>query len=336
MPSPTLCCPPNSANLALAVLIRKMSLFARFADPVHSATSLSDMTMNFRLCANRWRFVECTACHHVWLNPRPAVTTLGVIYPTHYYAYNYQKQVHPIAVKAKSWMDQSKIRMIMRSCGRRPDSYLDIGCGDGRFLRVAQRMGLNANRIFGLELDPQIVEGLSHDGFQAFCGRVEDCSQIEAGSIDLATMFHVIEHVDDPAAVVSKIGNWLSPGGILALETPNLASLDARLYKASYWGGYHIPRHWNLFRPETLRRLLEDHGLEVIRTSYQTGHSFWLYSAHHSLRFGPGRRHRLARLMHPLGGNLAALVAVTAWDKVRASFGFKTSAMLMLARRRSG
>jgi len=43
--------------------------------------------------------------------------------------------------------------------------------------------------------------------------------------------------------------------GALVVETPNLDSWDARLFKETWWGGYHIPRHWTLFDANSLRRL---------------------------------------------------------------------------------
>jgi SAM-dependent methyltransferase len=145
-------------------------------------------------------------------------------------------------------------------------------------------------------------------------------------------MFHVIEHVDDPAAVVKKVASWLAPGGVFALETPNLNSYDARLFKPSYWGGYHIPRHWNLFTPDSLFELLRRAGLEPCKVLYQTGHSFWLYSFHHTLRYGKRPRPRLARWFDPLR-SLPALALFTGFDKLRAALGCRTSAMLVLARK---
>jgi len=86
-------------------------------------------------CRNPWRFVQCSNCRHVWLNPRPAVNTLSVIYPPTYYAYNYGK-INPVARKAKDWLDRRKIQKIIDLQGSSPRTYLDIGCGNGRFLRV--------------------------------------------------------------------------------------------------------------------------------------------------------------------------------------------------------
>ena len=283
-------------------------------------------------CVNPWRFVRCASCGHVWLNPRPAVAELGTIYPPTYYAYNYEEEINALAVRGKQALDRRKFAGILKALDRPPASYLDVGCGDGRFLRLMESRGVPRDANYGIELDERVVEPLREAGYRAWCGRVEDCEAIPDGAIDLATMFHVIEHVDDPAAVVRRIGRWLAPGGLFAVETPNFDSADQRLFANGHWGGYHIPRHWNLFTPATLERLLRDAGLEPIRTRFQTGHAFWMYSFHHRLRYGRTPRPRLANMFNPFKG-LPALVGFTAFDKARAAVGFRTSAMLILARK---
>jgi len=283
-------------------------------------------------CRNRWSFVRCLGCDHVWLDPRPAVDSLAVIYPRHYYAYNFAARVHPLAARGKAWLDARKMKAIVRRLGRQPTSYLDVGCGDGRFLRAMERGGISRGRLYGLELDQAIAAGLSGEGYQVECARVEDSSLVADGSIDLITMFHVIEHVDDPRRTLEKLVRWLAPGGILAIETPNRSSLDARLFKRTFWGGYHYPRHWHLFTTAGGLALLEQIGLEPAGIAYQTGHSFWLYSIHHWLRYGRFPLPRLARIFDPIGA-LVPLVFATGFDKLRAGLGFPTSAVLLLGRK---
>jgi 2-polyprenyl-3-methyl-5-hydroxy-6-metoxy-1,4-benzoquinol methylase len=286
-------------------------------------------------CKNAWRFVRCSTCRHVWLNPRPAVKTLPVIYPPTYYAYNYGK-INPVARNAKEWLDRRKIQKIIDVHQGSLRTYLDIGCGDGRFLRVLEKLGVPRSGLYGLELDQSVVNQLHESGYpHVFCERVEDCSSIPEGSLDLVTMFHVIEHVDDPAAVVRQIYGWLSPGGTFALETPNVDSLDARLFQPTYWGGYHIPRHWHLFAPDTIARLLTNNGFEVVATAFQTGHSFWMYSLHHLLRYGHGSHPRAGQWFDPMK-SLFGLAGFTAFDLLRGRFGAKTSAMLVLGRKSMG
>ena len=284
-------------------------------------------------CRNRWIFVQCRGCDHVWLDPRPALASLGVIYPGHYYAYDFGKRVHPIALRAKAWLDARKLAAIVRRMGRSPASYLDVGCGDGRFLRALERTGIPKSRLYGLELDSVVVDRLKAEGYAAECARIEDSTLVADGGVDLITMFHVIEHVADPVAVCRKLAHWLAPGGLLALETPNRISLDARLWHRTFWGGYHIPRHWQLFSTEGIIRVLADVGLEPAGVIYQTGHSFWLYSIHHWLRYGTLRMPRVAKWFDPIGA-LMPLVLATGFDKIRAALGFRTSAVLVLARKR--
>jgi SAM-dependent methyltransferase len=268
----------------------------------------------------------------VWLNPRPAVAELPVIYPPTYYAYNYSR-INPLARKAKELLDRRKMRCIVHYCESLPRTYLDVGCGDGRYLKTLERMGIPRAGLFGLELDSRVVARLRSDGYPGvFCERAEGSYSIADGSIDLATMFHVIEHVDNPGAVISRIRRWLSPQGILALETPNLDSLDARMFKRAYWGGYHIPRHWNLFTPATMSRLLESNGFDVSALLFQTGHSFWMYSLHHIVRYSGKARPRLGQWFDPTR-SIFGIAAFTSFDLLRGSLGSKTSAMLVICRK---
>jgi SAM-dependent methyltransferase len=239
----------------------------------------------------------------------------------------------PFVLWGKSVLDRLKFGAILRALRGPPRSFLDVGCGDGHYLKLIAGMGIARDRIFGIELGAS--KALQESGFHIFDGRVEECDQIAPGSLDLVTMFHVIEHVADPVRVLRHIRDWLSIDGVLALETPNMASLDARLFCRSWWGGYHFPRHWVLFDPASIRTALESAGFEIVSIRYQTGHSFWLYSIHHALRYN--RRMpmpRLARLFDPLRSKLM-LILFTALDILRRSVGMKTSAMLILARRKA-
>ena len=100
--------------------------------------------------------VQCAGCRHVWLDPRPALESLSVIYPPTYYAYNYAKQIHPIAVRGKAWLDARKLAGIVRYLGRTPRAYLDVGAGDGRFLRAMEARGVS--RTLGIRLAHSAAE----------------------------------------------------------------------------------------------------------------------------------------------------------------------------------
>ena len=306
------------------------------ACPVCGSTERTHMATGYdyeyESCGNAWLVWTCQACSHAWLDPRPADSTLPTIYPSNYYSYDYEKRINPIAVWGKRWLDRRKFSKLLSHLQRPFESYLDVGCSTGRFLELAQSLGAQPDRTSGIELDAELVRALRERGLNAECSRVEDSEMLRNEKFDLITMFHVIEHVSDPRDVISRLAQSLNPGGVLALETPNLQSLDARLFRAGLWGGYHFPRHWHIFTPVSLTKAMRDCGLEITGISYQTGHSFWLFSFHHFLKYKTKSFAWLAPAVHPLR-SLPALLAITAFDTARTALGFRTSAMLVTARK---
>jgi len=234
-------------------------------------------------------------------------------------------------MRIKSRLDARKLNRVFSGIGLKPRTFLDVGCGDGRYLQVLESMGMSRDDLFGLELDERAVAIARERGFQAFVGNAESWTGFNGRKFDAISLFHVVEHVADPTRLLSRLREWLSDDGVIIMETPNIDSADARLFRGKYWGGYHFPRHWHFFNIETMRKCLGNAGLSLHSIRYQTGHSFWAFSVHHALKYNrgfpvPG----LARMFHPLD-SLPVLAAATALDLARAALGFRTSAMLVVA-----
>lgn len=288
----------------------------------------SSQDFEYLTCGNSWDFRACCECGHVQIDPLPHPSTLRTIYPKDYYSYVMEQSVHPIALWAKKQLDRRKFEWITSEA--QINSYLDVGCGDGRYLEMMIEQGLDREYVYGVELDSAAVAAARCRGLQVQHSRIEDAS-LPIHAFDLITMFHVIEHVARPDEVIARLRELLRPGGILALETPNFDCADARLAGRRYWGGYHTPRHWHIFTPSSLARLLSNHGFEVVRSRFQTGHAFLVWTLHHWLKFEKGKR-AFAKLCHPLR-SLPLIAAATAFDLMRIGCGAKTSAMLMVARK---
>src|SRR4029079_15993998 len=108
-------------------------------------------------------------------------------------------------------------------------------------------------------------------------GTVESLD-LPPASFDVALMIQTIEHVSDPPAVLRATRELLRPGGRLLLVTDNTGSLDFRMFRGRHWGGYHFPRHWNLFNRDAMRALANKVGLEVVLISTQVTPVNWVYS----------------------------------------------------------
>jgi hypothetical protein len=87
----------------------------------------------------------------------------------------------------------------------------------------------------------------------------------------------------DPVSTVAVIERLLAPGGVLYLETPNVGSLDARLWKQR-WGLIHYPRHLYLFDRATITRLLGTAGLTTEGVRWEPNSCGWALSVQSELR----------------------------------------------------
>lgn len=94
---------------------------------------------------------------------------------------------------------------------------LDIGAGLGVFPRVVKRAGWHCTAI---DPDPLAVEHMrTRVGVEAVC---DDFMRVDAiGRFDFVTLNKVLEHVDDPIAMLRRVHDFLVPGGVVYVEVPD-------------------------------------------------------------------------------------------------------------------
>src|SRR5712691_2321572 len=142
-------------------------------------------------------------------------------------------------------------------------AVFDVGCGDGRLLDIVKAACAEVEHLAGCEISSFAAENARKKGYDIQVGSFESLT-FPPDSFDLIFLIQVLEHLSDPRSAVEKIALMLRPGGRVMIETPSTNCLDFRLFKRRYWGGYHFPRHFNLFVREHAEKLLRAAGLEPI------------------------------------------------------------------------
>jgi len=94
----------------------------------------------------------------------------------------------------------------------------------------------------------------------------------------------VIEHVFDPSAVVEKLHGALRAGGRVCFEMPTSEAIDRKFGEKRYWGGYHFPRHLNIFSAASFAAICERSGFRVVRVAYRLQPVHWAWTVHHWLK----------------------------------------------------
>jgi SAM-dependent methyltransferase len=103
--------------------------------------------------------------------------------------------------------------------GTTPLDVLELGCGTGHFLAAAARRG---HRAVGFDFSDTAIAEARARGLRAFCGGVEQLVRhLGPVTFDAVALFHVIEHLPDPGALVRELSAWVRPGGRLFLSCPN-------------------------------------------------------------------------------------------------------------------
>mgnify|MGYP003700396993 CR=1 FL=1 len=249
----------------------------------------------YETCANSFRYVRCAGCDNLYLANRPDLCELSVIYPQNYLTYDYESSLGPIISALRNKVQAKKIKPIARYA-QDDDIILDVGCGAGDFLELIQRFGAPGWRAIGIDFSPQAVARARSKGLEVIEGRIEDMADDRPEGVGVIVMNQLIEHVEDPQKVMTICHDMLRPGGVLILETPNPNAWEAVLFRARYWGGWHAPRHWNIFTPEPLGKAAAACGLEPLGVEYTLNPFSWLHSIQYLLRerFGWDRVGRLS------------------------------------------
>jgi len=223
-----------------------------------------------------FRAVRCRRCGLVYLSPRPEVSELGRIYPPSYHAFDFSEERFGFVFQVRRRLEA---RRLLSSCRELGDvaRIIDIGCGDGFHLRLLKDYGRPGWTLEGVDADSRAVEAARRSGLSIHHGLVQELD-LPREAYDLAILIQTIEHVEDPPALLREVLTLLRPGGRLLIVTDNVATFDFRVFGGRHWGGYHFPRHWNLFSRRTLGALAGEVGFEVAELGTIVSPVNWVYS----------------------------------------------------------
>lgn len=127
---------------------------------------------------------------------------------------------------------------------------LDVGCGDGGFIkRLAEVPQVAA---VGVDQNPEIVERCRLGGLDAREGGIEAAGTEDRAGYDAITLWHVVEHVDDPVHLLVDARNRLAANGEIFFSVP----LTPMSYEGAWPDPFNEPPHhltrWNLRALEAL------------------------------------------------------------------------------------
>jgi len=216
------------------------------------------------LRAGGWVLVECPGCGLILLNPRPA--------PEHYESGRLEQFLDRTVLEradAEILANADRVRQLARFT--RVGTLCDVGAGPGFFMKAAERAGWTAMGCdavvecasFGRERLG--LAALTHGTFAAAFERLPR-------GLDAVTLFHSLEHMVDPLRELRRAWVLLRPGGIVAIEVPDIQSEEARSLGPA-WGHLRLPFHLYFFTPPSMGQLMARAGFRLLDIGPRTGAS---------------------------------------------------------------
>jgi 2-polyprenyl-3-methyl-5-hydroxy-6-metoxy-1,4-benzoquinol methylase len=208
---------------------------------------------------NGFTFVRCKNCDLVFSNPQVREDLVEVEYRT---GDSNDIWVEVLLSPRQMEMDTAKFASLLEELEplRGDGRILDVGCSIGLFLKLAQQRGWDG---IGIEFSDRARRyAVDELGLDVLATPLDEL-EWPPGSFDVVTLNSVIEHLNEPARMLTQIHRLLKPGGALYVITPNVDSLACRLLheRAATFDGRN---HLVYFSPRTLTRALESQGFRVL------------------------------------------------------------------------
>lgn len=176
----------------------------------------------------------------------------------------------------------------------RDKNVCDFGAGQGYFLEC---LSGHAKSICGVELEIDSLRSINDR-----CGdNVRVATDIDAldDTFDVVTMFHVLEHIEDQVAALSRIRRNMVEGGLIIIEVPHARDILLDGLRVQNFVDFTLwSEHLILHTRESLSTFVKAAGFtNVVVTGFQryglSNHLYWL-------KYGkPGGHEKLIEFTRP-------------------------------------
>lgn len=205
-----------------------------------------------------WRYRECLGCGSLFLDPRPVASAAAEQYqsPEYFGSRETTDRGYTTYREDGERYEATYIDRLSRLTPPRPGAarLLDVGCGYGYALRAAQRLGWDA---WGADISAEALRASREVDGAHVLGMDEALARPE-GFYHAVSMFDVLEHLNDPGAMLSALRRVMAPGGELIITTPRRDSLLARV-SGKKWISLKPPEHVQLYSRAALMSVVSRH-----------------------------------------------------------------------------
>ena len=213
---------------------------------------------------NKYTINKCNDCSSYFLAPRPTNEMLAQAYDSSYYGEKEEKFSSPLIEKALDYFRSGRSRRLSKYLNNGA-KVLDVGCGNGRFLKYLLNYG--NYELYGTEMEGNSAKRASRTPeIKLKVGSLEQ-NDFPENYFDAITLFHVFEHLAEPKQMLEIIAKIIKTNGIVVFSFPNISSFQSKIFKGK-WLHLDPPRHLFFFEPKDFINIMQGHGFKIIKKHY--------------------------------------------------------------------
>lgn len=215
--------------------------FQFFSDSEHNP---KQATLQEQICEN---------CHALFLNPCYSNTGFSILFEEAGQSYGSTQQ-RPL--EQFNWInDRVKLKN---------SSFLDIGCGSGSFLASLPN---NIKKV-GVDIDQQSIDiaKKNNSDITFICSAFENIAYDEP--VDVMTMFHVLEHLQNPLQTLQRLHQIANDNTIFVIEVPIIEN-----GLTNDINGFFSAQHLTHFSRNSFKNILALAGWKILEWQEQPGYN---------------------------------------------------------------
>jgi 2-polyprenyl-3-methyl-5-hydroxy-6-metoxy-1,4-benzoquinol methylase len=173
----------------------------------------------------------------------------------------------------QSQRNQARLRLVLQQ--KSGGSLLEIGCGKGGFLRLAETYF----SVEGMDISHYAIQAAEeHFHQRVSVGDIEQRT-LPHKNYDVIAVFNILEHLHQPKTAVQRLYRSLNDGGLLVGSVPNNFGLVGR--SVTLLENFFDRTHVSTYPPAVWQSLFQEAGFRVVEffgeTTFGRNHSIYLH-----------------------------------------------------------
>ncbi len=205
--------------------------------------------------------MKCANCEVLFANEFPTSKKIMNIYSVNYYSpWTDSAGTIPMSVELmKKKTFRAYLNLLPKYIKLKGKKLLDIGCATGFLLETAKEKGCDC---WGVELNPFGAKESSKKFPRRIFNGILEKSKFKDGFFDIITMVDLIEHTQNPLAVMKEVLRITKKGGYVLMVTPNVGGMWAKVL-GKKWTNFK-EEHLFYFKETSLRYMINKSGFNFI------------------------------------------------------------------------